>query len=100
MWKILVVFVLTTIAMLLIFNGAGWYANNSVLPRFCNKPVQTVAIVEEILTSDNPVEGKTRRPYIIAAKLIFLVPQEDQEPMDEYMQRLRERISQSCGVRF
>lgn len=86
--------------MLLIFKGAGWYADNSSLPRYCESPRQTVAIVEEILTSDSPADGEVRRPYIIAAKLIFLVPQENMETIEAYKSRLRIKISQSCGVRF
>ena len=86
--------------MLFIFNSADWYANKSALPRFCENPTQTVAIVEEIMTSPTPGEGKERRPYIIAAKLIFLVPREEDEPMSDYLGRLRSRISESCGVSF
>jgi hypothetical protein len=97
LYRIIVVFLLTGAAMLLIFQAAEWYAGNAGLPRYCEKPDQTILLVHEILTSDTPAEGKKRRPYIIAAKLIFLVPQEDAEPVDAYMLRLRERISQTCG---
>ena len=100
MRKILVVFGITAAVMLAVFGGADWYANNSALPRYCANPSQAVAIVEEILTSDTPGAGKERRPYIIAAKLIFLVPQEPDEPMEAYLIRLRQRISTSCGVAF
>ena len=100
MHRILIVFVLTAVVMLFIFNSADWYANKSALPRFCENPAQTVAIVEEIMTSPTPGEGKERRPYIIAAKLIFLVPRKEDEPMADYLPRLRSRISESCGVAF
>ena len=100
MHRILIVFALTAATMLAIFNGADWYASTSALPRYCENPTRAVAIVEEILTSDTPGEGQERRPYIIAAKLIFLVPQQPDEPMDDYMARLRGRISESCGVVF
>jgi len=100
MHRILIVFGLTTLVMLFIFNSADWYANESALPRYCENPAQAVAIVEEILTSPTPGEGEKRRPYIIAAKLIFLVPQEQGETMPAYLDRLRSRISQSCGVVF
>jgi len=100
MRRILVVFALTALVMLFIFNSADWYARNAALPRYCDAPAQTVEIVREILTSGTPGEGKKRRPYIVAAKLIFLVPQEEAEPVDAYMIRLRQRISQACGVAF
>jgi len=100
MRRILVVFALTALVMLFIFNSADWYARKAALPRYCDNPQQSVEIVREILTSETPGEGKKRRPYIVAAKLIFLVPQQEGEPMDAYMARLRQRISQACGVTF
>ena len=62
MQRILIVFALTAAIMLFIFNSADWYANNSALPRYCENPQQSVEIVREILTTDNPGEGKQRRP--------------------------------------
>lgn len=98
--RVIIVFVVTAAVMLLIFNSADWYATNAALPRYCEKPVETVEIVQEILTSPTPSEGKEKRPYIVAAKLIFLVPQSDGEPLDDYLYRLRRRISEICGVQF
>ncbi len=100
MHRILIVFALTAGVMLFIFNSADWYASNAALPRYCKNPLQTTMIVEEILTSDAPGDGKKKRPYIVAAKLIFLVPQEEDEPIDHYLDRLRHRISEACGVAF
>ncbi len=100
MRRILVVFALTAVVMLFIFNSADWYASNAALPRYCANPAQNIEIVREILTSDTPGEGKKRRPYIVAAKLIFLVPQQEDEPLEDYLVRLRIRISKSCGVTF
>lgn len=100
MKRIFVVFALTAAIMLFIFNSADWYAKNAALPRYCEDPQQAVEIVREILTSDTPGEGQERRPYIVAAKLIFLVPQEEDEALDAYMIRLRVRISEACGVVF
>lgn len=100
MRRILIVFALTGGIMLFIFNSADWYAKNAALPRYCENPQQSVEIVREILTSAAPGEGKARRPYVVAAKLIFLVPQEEGEVMEAYMRRLRHRISQVCGVAF
>ena len=100
MHRVLIVFALTTAVMLFIFNSADWYADNAALPRYCDDPGRAVQIVEEILTSPTPGKGEKRRPYIIAAKLIFLVPQEQGESMPDYMFRLRAKISQSCGAAF
>lgn len=100
MRRIFFVFIITGAVMLFVFNSADWYAENAALPRYCDNPRQAVEIVEEILTSKTPGAGKERRPYIVAAKLIFLVPQEENEPMTDYMLRLRVKISQACGVKF
>ena len=100
MRRILAVFLFTSVAMLLIFDAAEWYADNSALPRYCENPTDTVEHVREILSSSEPVEGKSRRPYVVAAKLIFLVPREDAEPMQSYLERLRRRISESCRVAY
>jgi len=100
MRRILIIFAITGIVMLFIFNSADWYAKNAALPRYCENPIQAVEIVEEILTSETPGAGKKRRPYIVAAKLIFLVPQEENESITDYKMRLRGKISQGCGVSF
>ena len=100
MHRILAVFAITALIMLFIFNSADWYASNSALPRYCENPAKNVEIVREILTSDTPGAGKKRRPYIVAAKLIFLVPRAAGEPMQDFLARLRNRITQSCKVTF
>jgi len=100
MRRILAVFLFTSVAMLLIFDAAEWYADTSALPRYCESPAETIAIVREILTSPTPVAGKSRRPYVVAAKLIFLVPREDAEPLQSYLKRVQVRISEKCGAYF
>lgn len=100
MHRVLFVFAITTVIMLFIFNSADWYADKAALPRYCDDPRRVAEIVQEILTSPTPGAGEKRRPYIVAAKLIFLVPQEPEESMQDYLQRLQEKISQACGVRF
>ena len=100
MRRILAVFFITGVAMLLIFDAAEWYADNSALPRYCENPAGTVERVREILSSAAPMGGNSKRPYVVAAKLIFLVPREDAEPMRSYMARLRRRISETCRVSY
>lgn len=100
MRRIIIVFALTAGVMLFIFSSADWYANNAAMPRYCAKPDATIGYVYEILTTENPTEGKEKRPYVVAAKLIFLVPQEEGESVDNYMLRLRVRISEICGTPY
>ncbi len=96
MRRILVVFLFTSVTMLLIFDAAEWYADNSALPRYCENPADAVEHVREILSSAAPMDEKSKRPYVVAAKLIFLVPREDTEQMQSYLSRLRRRISETC----
>lgn len=100
MHRILAVFFITSVAMLLIFNAAEWYADNSAMPRYCENPAGAVEHVREILSSATPMVGKSKRPYVVAAKLIFLVPRQDAEPLQSYLSRLRRRISETCRTSY
>ena len=100
MRRILVVFFVTAVAMLLLFAAAAWYTDNSALPRYCESPAHAVAQVREILTDPSPGAEKPKRPYVVAAKLIFLVPREDSEPMQSYLDRVHVRIAEKCGTYY
>lgn len=100
MKRVLVVFGLVAATMLAVFRLAGWYSDNSALPRYCDNPRATIGYVSEILSKDNPAGDRKRRPYLIAAKLIFLVPQEDNEPQPAYLERLLDTIMATCGTRY
>lgn len=100
MKRVLIVFALAAVTMLAVFRFAGWYAENSALPRYCHDPRETISYVEKILTSNNPSGDQKRRPYIVAAKLIFLVPQQDEEPLHSYLDRLVDKITETCGTAF
>ena len=86
------------VAFLLIgtFQGAEWYAGQVSLPRYCDNPEATIGLVHQILTERQPASEESRRPYIIAAKLIYLIPQSDGEALEAYLARLRFRIAESC----
>jgi hypothetical protein len=96
MRHMLIIFAVATVVMLGAFRFAGWYADNSLLPRFCEAPEPTLARVREILIKDRPSGDEARRPYIIAAKLIFLVPRDSAESMDDYIERLRAELWRRC----
>lgn len=100
MKRVLMVFALAAVAMLAVFRFAGWYADNSALPRYCEDPQATIGYVREILRSETPSGDRSRRPYIIAAKLVFLVPREDSETQEDYLDRLLDRITQTCQAAY
>lgn len=82
--------------LLLIFQAAQWYADNALLPRYCDNPDSHLALVRQILREAAPAGANKRRPYIIAAKLIYLVPRQAGEPIEPYLRRVRARIIETC----
>ncbi len=100
MRRLVIVFAITAGLMMLIFRYAGWYADTSALPRYCADPRAAIGYVEDILTNPNPVGGARKRPYLVAAKLIFLVPQQNAESTPDYLQRLQRVISGKCATRY
>lgn len=88
------------IAVLLILLGissaAQWYSRNVTMPRYCEDPVQVLTRARQVLTEKTPAGEGDRKPYIIAARLTFLVPRESNEPLDDYMNRLQQHIDQQC----
>lgn len=97
MHRIVIVFIISAAVMLFVFSSAGWYANNAAVPRYCKDRQGVVERVGHILNKSEPVGQGEKRPYIIAAKLIFLVPQNDGESTDTYLQRLTRHIDKICN---
>lgn len=89
---------LATVALMLagVFRAAEWYAERVLLPRYCANPHGAVAMVARVLTESQPAGAGSSRPYAVAAKLLFLVPQRDGEPTEAYIARLREHIDAAC----
>ncbi len=99
MRRIAAIFVVAAAAMSLIFGAAEWYADNSALPRYCSDPVAALAHVRQTLAMQSPVGSGGKRPYIVAAKLTFLVPRNSGEAIEPYLNRLRQRIEETCLFR-
>lgn len=75
---------------------ANWYARNVSLPRYCDNPQEAIHYLRKVITDAEPAGKEKRRPYLIASKLIFLIPQESGESLDEYLERVAIRIEQQC----
>lgn len=82
--------------MLGISSAAQWYSRNITMPRYCEDPVTVLDRVHRLLTESKPAGEGDRKPYIIAARLTFLIPRESDEPLTDYMNRLRGHIEQQC----
>lgn len=100
MRRLLAVFAVTGVMMVLIFRFADWYADNSALPRYCSDPQATIGHVKAILSNPDPIGQEKRRSVIVAAKLIFLVPQADAEPLEDYLHRLGVVIAEKCRLSY
>jgi hypothetical protein len=66
------------------------------LPRYCENPEQSLHLLEEIITKERPAGDETRHPYIIAAKLLFLLPRQADEPLTTYLNRVRQHLQDKC----
>lgn len=73
-----------------------WYTGAVSLPRYCDNQADTLHYLEKVLTESRPAEQENRRPYIIAAKLLYIIPQQRNEPVSDYLQRLETRITEQC----
>jgi len=96
MIKIAAVFIFLSGMLLFVFNSAEWHAEEVSLPRYCDDPEHHVQLVGEILNNENKIGTENRRPYIIAAKLIYIIPRQEAEPLESYLTRLLQRIYASC----
>jgi hypothetical protein len=97
MHRIIIVFVVAAAVMLFAFASAEWYANESAVPRYCEDRQGVVERVELILTKSEPVGSGSKKPFIIAAKLIFLVPMDSGEAIKDYVERLTRHIDKVCN---
>lgn len=82
--------------MLAISGWLKWYTGAVSLPRYCDDPVATLHYLEKVLKEPRPAGDERRRPYIIAAKLIYLIPQLHDESIEAYLHRLEIRLAEQC----
>ncbi len=92
--------IIVALSVLAVAGMSNWYSNNVSMPRYCNEPDLTIFYLQELLTKERPAGDEPRRPYLIAAKLLFILPKgkDGEETLDEYLQRVRLHIAQQCRV--
>ena len=95
-FRLAVGFVAAALLLVGVFDAAEWYAGRVSIPRYCGSPDVTLELVRETLSEQQPASETSTRPYVVAAKLIYLIPQKDGEPIGDYLARLRLRIAESC----
>lgn len=84
------------IALLSVSVMAQWYANNISFPRYCNNPENTLMAVRELIKEQPLIDNDQRRRYMIAAKILFLHPQNNNENESDYLSRLRLLMLAKC----
>ena len=82
--------------LLLVFWASGWYANRVSLPRYCEQTEKMLRHLLAINQHSRPAGDNSRREYIVAAKLEFLLPRAVDEPVEEYIQRLQSQLADRC----
>jgi hypothetical protein len=66
------------------------------IPRYCENTTQTLQHLEAVLTKARPAGDETRRPYLIAAKLLYLLPQQADETIVDYLNRVALYLKRHC----
>jgi len=82
--------------LLLISFATTWYARQISLPRYCDNPQLALHHLEQLLIETRPAGNESRRSYIIAAKLLFLIPQQLNETVPDYLARVEMRLREQC----
>ncbi|MDH3715255.1 MAG: hypothetical protein OET44_15575 [Gammaproteobacteria bacterium] len=89
--------IVPTLALLLAVSlWIQWYSREVSMPRYCDDPAGALVLLERVLTEARPAGSDKRRPYLVAAKLIFLVPRESDEVLEHYLARVRRHLAEIC----
>lgn len=84
------------VILLLISNWIQWYSSEVSIPRYCQDPVQTIEYLKKVMIEDRPAGDNPRRPYLIVAKLLFLVPRQSNESIEIYLDRIKAYLQKIC----
>ncbi len=84
------------LVMLLISVWAKWYGQQVSLPRYCEDPQGSLQYLEKVIEEKRPAGDESRRPYIVAAKILFLLPRRSEEEQTAYLNRIRAYIQDTC----
>lgn len=89
--------IVPTLALLLAVSlWIQWYTQAVSLPRYCEDPAGTLVLLERVLTEERPAGSDARRPYLVAAKLIFIVPRDSNEELGRYLDRVHQHLIVTC----
>ena len=75
---------------------AQWYARNVSFPRYCKNPEASLQSLQVLLEEKPKIDNAQRRQHMIAAKILFMHPQQSNENQSDYLQRLRQLLLSKC----
>ena len=93
----IVLLLVVLVLLILIFSASRWYAARVSLPRYCAQPELSLQRLAAIMSQERPAGDQSRRDYVIAAKLKFLLPAVSGETDREYLQRLSVVLEEQCS---
>ncbi|MFZ9039480.1 MAG: hypothetical protein ACO3DT_15660 [Gammaproteobacteria bacterium] len=84
------------VLLILVSLASRWYAAEVSLPRYCAEPEATLYRLAAVISEERPAGDESRREFIVAAKLRYLMPAQVDERDGEYLQRLRVYLEEQC----
>ena len=84
------------LALLSVSLMSQWYARQVSFPRYCTNPEATLAALQVLLEEEAVIDNDQRRKYMVAAKMLFLHPRENNESKTSYLQRIRQLMRAEC----
>ncbi len=92
----LVVIVAVLLAFIVTALALRWYTDDLSMTRYCENLDMTISELRRVITDEQLATGEERAAFIITSKLLFLVPRLDDEPGEDYLVRVRQRLETIC----
>lgn len=75
-----------------------WHSAQVTLPRYCREPREALLErVGRVVREARPArEEEATRPYVLAARLVFLIPRRAGESDSAWLDRLKSRLEAQC----
>ncbi len=84
------------IVLVMIGLCSSWYAQTISILRYCENPQTTIQYLQRVINEERPAGENARKPYLIAAKLLFLLPRQSEESVSGYLERVRQYLQEQC----
>lgn len=79
-----------------ISRWAVWYGDEISIPRYCSEPQAAIESLRSVLSDDAAKDRQGRRTAMVAAKIMFLIPRESGESVDDYLGRATLELGYRC----